>query len=197
MRLPRWVCALLLGCRDPGDGPGAIEITGYLDSSRVSFTWDGETVLAAGIAGATAAGSEISLEHEGERTTGLSSEDGGFSLALPASLGDQLLLQVAEEVLHHEVVEHPPFPEGSHVLAVVEEGDALVEVTLDPPREDGQIWVVNHTHPADPVTLDLHLEGELHQGHVQGVVDDLLLLWFVPQEGLPSAPLEQHLSEAP
>jgi hypothetical protein len=197
MRLPRWgVCALLLACQDPGDGPGAIEITGYLDSSRVSFTWDGESALAAGTAGATDAVVELSLENvrSGEQALGLSSEEGAFSLALLAAPGDTLELRASEQSLHHEVVEPPPFPDAAHVQATLEGDHALVEVSLDPPREDGRIWVVNHTHPADPVTLEVHVQGALHQGQVQGVAEDLLLLWFVPDDGPASAPIEHPIS---
>jgi hypothetical protein len=201
MRL--WL-TVLTACREPADpGPGAIEITGYLDGGRVAWTWTGEEVLAAGLPGATSAGSRVELQAAGSTSETEATENGEFALSVSASLGEQVTLRVVgapeEDVEHHDIVEPPAFPNHVHISATADphlENRVSVEVQLDPAREDGRIWVVNHDQDSAVGLLDVFEHGALHGGHLHGQPADRLLLWFVPDDGPESAPVEAVVSPA-
>lgn len=202
-----WGLLWLTGCQQPTDpGPGAIEITGYLDASRVAWTWTGAVALAAGLEEATSASTRVSLANarSGASTVLFSGEDGAFVVSIEAALGDSLTLEASgaaeSDTAHREVIEPPAFPEYVHVDAQVDphqEGLVFVEVQLDPPREDGRLWVINQGQDTVVAALDVHEQGALHGGSVHGIEGDTLLLWFVPDAGPESAPIDVSVAPAP
>lgn len=199
-----WLWAAVLGCVDPSEGgeDSAIEITGYLDASRVAWTTLGTQVQAAGLEGAASPGSVALLENEtaGETAEGPVGDLGTFVVAVAAAAGDHLVLYVddapAEDEVTHDVPTHPPFPETEYAVAHTSDAHpdlVVVEVAFVAPQPDGHVWAANHRVDA-VVVLDRFDGDHLHGGHLVGVAGDWLLLWWVPLEGVESQALEVEVA---
>lgn len=199
--------AALSGCTNPaGPGPEAIEITGYLDAGRVAWTQAGAEVLAGGLARAADPGAGVHLVNDlaGAAAETLADDEGGFTVAVVAELGDRVTLHVDgapdDDDVVHEVDELAPFPDHAHIGAWADTHEAdtvVVEVQLEPPREDGRMWVVNRAEATSAVTLTVHEHGAVHQGQIRGAEGDPLLVWFVADIGLGSLPVELVLGPPP
>lgn len=190
--------------RSGGPQPRAIEITGYLDSARVAWTFDGERAWAAGLEGAASAGSEVVLAREGESASGEVGDAGTFALSIAASAGDRVTLKVVgaddSEAQSRDLVVLPPLPPYLRVSAIADihqESAVLIEIELQPAREDGQFWALNTARAEAVTVLEAHLGGSLHAGTLGGIEGDVLLLWFVPDAGLESEPLDLTVEPAP
>lgn len=198
--MPHWI-ALFVACQPPEPGGDeAIEITGYLDASRVSWTVLDDRVQAAGSDGAASPGSDVLLTNldSGAEVEGSASDAGAFVLLIPAADGDVLELRVADDAAEHDVVtDRAPFPTPTHASAVTDphrDHVAVVELAYDPPLTGGHVWVSNPHHDGAVILLDAFSGGAFHGGHVEAVAGDVLLLWWVPAGGVESLPLELEVA---
>jgi hypothetical protein len=202
----RWTALMvaLLGCQDP-DGNGAIEITGYLDRSRVGWTRFGADVVALGSEAAASSGSTVSLENtvSGELRDAVATDLGTFLLAVPAADADRLVLRVdgapAGDDLAHDVPAHGAFPDHVHLVAHADPHDpnvALVEVAFDPARDDGRIWVANPQVDGAVAVLDTADGGFLHLGQLDGSEGDVLRAHWAPDDGVESVEVEVPVGAA-
>lgn len=198
----RFVLALL-GCRDEDPGPGAIEITGYLDAGRVAVTSDGSTAYALGEPGATDAGAEVQLGNadSGASSTVVASDDGSFALSVAATNGETVELVVTGapdgDAVSVDVAPALAFPEALHLVAHADPHEpdvAVVEVHFDPGRTDGAVWAANPARAAVAV-LAAADGGTLHSGAVAGAEGETLL--FVWNAATPSAPASVDVAPAP
>ena len=196
-------------CQPPRGGPGAgdeaIEITGYLDTSRISWTHYGDRSQVAGQQGATTPEATVVLAnlHTEARIEATASVLGAFVLSIPAAAGDHLELW-AEEAPEDELVEHdvvtdrPPFPEplSAHATLGPHHDVAVVELSFEPPLEGGHVWVVNPNTDAAASVLNAFDHGTIHGGEIRGSVGDQLLLYWVPMDGPESLPLELEITRS-
>ena len=192
----------LLGCQGLGVGPDdqAIEITGYLDVERISWTYHDDQAQAAGVEGATAAEATVVLTNLGTETRAETTASilGTFALSVPAQAGDHLELRVVEapdeEVVEHDVVaDRPAFPDPVAAHATVDphyDAAVIVELAFDPPLEGGHVWAVNPSTDVGPTVLRAFDQGAIHGGEVRGVLGDVLRLHWVPLDGPESLPYE-------
>ena len=189
---------VLLGCSDPV-GDDAIEITGYLDASRVSFTRVEDDIAAVGREAAASPLSTVRLENEtsGELREGLATEAGTFFVSVPAVDTDRLVLAVdgagPDDQVAYDVAPHGAFPPHTHIVAHVDPHDlhvAVVEVTFESVRDDGRVWVTNPGAEGTVVLLDPSEGGLVHGGRLEGVEGDLLRAHWVPEIGGSSLAIE-------
>lgn len=189
---------VLFGCQDP-DGNGAIEITGYLDSARVSWTRFGDDVQALGRDAAATAGATVSLENatSGDFGEALATELGAFLVSVPADDADRLVLAVlgapSEDEITHDVPSHGTFPSYVRAVAHADPHDphvAVVEVAFEPARDDGRIWVTNPHVEGAVVVLDTFDGGLVHGGHLEASEGDTLQAHWVPDAGVGSLAIE-------
>jgi hypothetical protein len=166
--------------------PGAIEVTGYLDASRVAIAAQGGRATAIGRDGAASPGSEIELTNatRGSASTGIASDLGTFVVDVAAADGDELTLRASGaspgDDLALTLGPSEPFPETNHLLAYVDPHDhelVTVEVWLATARLDGRAWATDPASEAVAV-LEPSEGGALHSGHLAGAEgDELLLTW--------------------
>jgi len=187
-----------------GEKTPAIEITGYLDGDKVSWSSYDDLVIAAGTEDAASAGSSMTLTNldiDIAPTEGTVADDGSFSIDVTGTLGDNLVLEVTdapeEEQVHYEVTDLPPFPETESVHAVVDphhDGHALVEVVLTN-HEAG--WIVA-SNPRRHVAVELSTGDSLvvHQGLIAGMAGEWLVLHWMTGTDASSGAIEVEIRAA-
>ncbi|MBX2799358.1 MAG: hypothetical protein KTR31_16910 [Myxococcales bacterium] len=196
--LPMVCCAWSCELSEPGD-PGAIEITGYLDASRVTWTSDADTVQAAGGEGVAPASAWLLLSNltSGDAERARASAVGAFAVGVQAIAGDRLELSLLDaqgsDVAAHDVpVERPPFPETVQALARVDphaDAAAVVEVVFEPPQWRGHVWAVNRSLDGVVEILTVLDAGRIHGGRLRALQGHEVWLYWVPVEGQESRPL--------
>lgn len=187
--MSRWML-LVTACRAPGP-PGAIEVTGYLDGSRVRFVSTPGAVSALGSEAATEAGAAVVLENDARsRREGATADPAGSFVVTVAALPEDVvrlyvLGAASTDEVDQVVLPQLPFPAWTHADATLDPDhptDAIVSVSLDPPRADGVVWAADVDLGAT-VLLDVHNDGALHQGVLPGAASgDGVLLTFVTGE---------------
>jgi hypothetical protein len=196
MRIVTALAALfLVGCVEPAGSPDeAIEITGFLDGSRVSWTLVDGRVSAAGQQGAVQAAAELVLSHDGLGTTATASagEDGAFVVEVAGEQGDAFTLSVVgvDDHTSHTEPARPDFPAHASAVAThLADHQVQVEVAFVEAQGMGHVWASNHARGATQ-PLEVHEDGLLHIGRVAGDLDDWLVLFWVPAEGAESLGIE-------
>lgn len=175
---------LVAGCADPA-APGAIEVTGYLDASRITFTQLNGLAVAAGLDGATSVNATVDFTNvtTGDAQSATAGDAGAFVALVEAEDGDHLALRGADSPsdgqVVHDVQPDLPFPDAVAITGTPDPHDpdlTVVEVSFSPGRLDGRVWASDWPR-SDVVVLDVLEHGALHTGRVQGNAGILLVHW--------------------
>ncbi len=179
---------LLLGaCTTDGGSDSAIEITGYLDSGRISVTSilstsaDEVDHSVVGEAGAADPGLEVTALNARTGTEDIftAAEDGSFALSVPALHGDVLSITQGDvDAVEFTSQELPLFPELMNPAQVgAPDADGVVPVVLDFTEPQGELAYVMHILHGDVAELSVNPDLQ-HQvnGHINAASGDSILI---------------------
>lgn len=198
-----------LGCTSPnGDGSdsdGAIEITGYLDASRISVTSIESAasveVIHAVIGEPEAAESDLDVmilnDRTGDYDVATAGDDGSFGLQIMAMEGDILTLTQGDaEAVEVRSESHSDFPELVQFVVSPPNAESIVFVELEfvlAPTDLDFVMHTLHGHVAHLVPGD---NEHLYDGHIGAVGGDLVLIHGLDGQHEPTRMIELHVPAA-
>ena len=159
---------LAMGCQNDAAFRRPIEITGYLDPTRVELTSrtqvgvDAVTIAVAGRPGATTSADPLVIRNERseEEVEVDPTEDGGFWASIDALAGDEIgIAQEGAEAIAVAVELFEPLPEREVAAHMSDDEErAVVTVTFPGGLDEG--WIVSLANPFLSLIVDLERTGE-------------------------------------
>ena len=185
----------LIACQNAKDTDG-IEITGYLDASRISVTTASDptagsvTVVVAGAPGAAEAETLTitNLDSSGSVDASVS-KDGSFAEPFAATVGETLQLDAGADPIELVFDEPVPFPAYVSINPHAPDADRQVAVTVElaSPHPDMAILVSNYSASR---AAWLSVDDAIYTGSILGDVGDLLWVQAFTPEDKPTLAVE-------
>lgn len=188
---------VLIGCQSTKDKDG-IEITGYLDSSRVTVSTasdPGATGVTVLVAGAPGAASDMDVVEIVNLDTGGSvdadvAEDGSFAAPTSAAVGETLELGGSGADPIEVAFEQPtPFPDYLSLNPHPPDADGLVLVTLELTAPHPTVDVLL-SNPLRSLSAWTTADQAIYTGSIEGQVGDLIWVQALPADHAPTLAIE-------